>query len=770
MNFFAHSHPDRKTPPPQGWQWLKQHLGAVSRIAGERAAKALPEKRDFFEVARAAGWLHDIGKYRPEFQQMLLGQRGKGEATRHKQAGAAWAADDLRLDIAFAIVGHHGGLPDKTDLKSLVAGPGGRDVVQQVRQLAICECPEIAKPLPKWTGSNDPLALDVWVRLLFSCLVDADWLDTGVHERTANGQPQMAQPVELSQERCAILLSRVREYIAERAAQCRDENVNVTVPADRHVPTIRGEILDAALTAAEMVPGLFSMTVPTGGGKTLTALAFALAHVQKHGLRRVIYVAPYLSILEQNAREIRRALQAEFDSADVDLVFEHHSLAEPPGGKDVDESQSGAIARQAENWSAPFVITTNVQFFESLFSNQPGQCRKLHNIARSVVILDECQTLPPGLIEPTCSMLKGIAALAGTSIVLCTATQPAWLKREDWDKGLENVREIVPHELNLFDRLKRVSIEWPRRNTPQLDWPDVAARMLDQRAALCIVNTKKAARAVFEQLREQGSRASFHLSTAMCPAHRLEVLDEVRRRLKAGKRCHLVSTQLIEAGVDVDFPLVLRELAPLEAIVQSAGRCNREGRMNGEDGSPGGRVLVFRSVDGKLPRGDRWYEAGRDTLVNSFLNDGREPDITAPQDMREYFLRLYATGTLDSLEIESLRMRQQFKTVSKGDPDRKPKPVGGYRLINDDTFPAIVATWGSINRAFVEDLLDQRREAPNAKVFRELSRFQINLRHYAKTSLSRHLVLDPSGVFVWRGKYDDALGLLPEDDDLDLIV
>ena len=192
--------------------------------------------------------------------------------------------------------------------------------------------------------------------------------------------------------------------------------------------------------------------------------------------------------------------------------------------------------------------------------------------------------------------------------------------------------------------------------------------------------------------------------------------------------------------------------------------------MNGEDGSPGGRVLVFRSVDGKLPRGDRWYEAGRDTLVNSFLNDGREPDITAPQDMREYFLRLYATGTLDSLEIESLRMRQQFKTVSKGDPDRKPKPVGGYRLINDDTFPAIVATWGSINRAFVEDLLDQRREAPNAKVFRELSRFQINLRHYEKTSLSRHLVLDPSGVFVWRGKYDDALGLLPEDDDLELIV
>lgn len=769
MKYFAHSHPDRKTPPPQGWQLLQQHLMAVAGIAGERAAKALPEKGEFVEGVRVAAWLHDVGKYRPEFQQMLLGQRGKGEATRHKQAGAAWAADSLRLDIAFAIAGHHGGLPDKTDLKSLVAGPGGRDVVQQVRQLAIDECPEIAKPLPKWTGSNDPFDLDVWVRLLFSCLVDGDWLDTGAHERTAKGQPQLSQPVELSPERSAILLSRVREYIAQRAAQCRNENANVTVPADRHVPTIRGEILDAALTAAEMVPGLFSMTVPTGGGKTLAALAFALAHAQTHGLRRVIYVAPYLSILEQNAREIRRALLAEFDSADVDLVFEHHSLAEPPGGKDVDESQSEAIARQAENWSAPFVITTNVQFFESLFSNQPGQCRKLHNIARSVVILDECQTLPPGLIEPTCSMLKGIAALAGTSIVLCTATQPAWLKREDWDKGLENVREIVPDELNLFDRLKRVSVEWPRCDRLRLDWPDVAARMLDQRAALCIVNTKKAARAVFEQLREKGSRAPFHLSTAMCPAHRLEVLDEVRRRLKAGKRCHLVSTQLIEAGVDVNFPLVLRELAPLEAIVQSAGRCNREGRMNGADGSPGGRVLVFRSVDGKLPRGDRWYEEGRDTLVNSFLNDGREPDITAPQDMREYFLRLYATGTLDSLDIESLREGWKFETIWKGDWDRKP-PVGRYRLINDDTFPAIVATWGSIHRAFVEDLLDQRREAPSAKVFRELSRFQINLRHYEKTTLARQLVLDPSGVFVWRGKYDDALGLLPEDDDLDLIV
>ena len=206
----------------------------------------------------------------------------------------------------------------------------------------------------------------------------------------------------------------------------------------------------------------------------------------------------------------------------------------------------------------------------------------------------------------------------------------------DWEKGLDNVREIVKPELNLFERLRRVTVKWPKREEPPLHWPDVAKQMAGERAALCIVNTKKAAKLIFDELRKQADASAFHLSTAMCPAHRLDVLDEVRRRLKAGERCHLVSTQLIEAGVDVDFPLVMRKLAPLEAIVQSAGRCNREGWMNKLDGTPGGRVIVFRSQEGKLPLGDGWYPKGRDVVETAFLNANCEPDIGRPEHMHKY--------------------------------------------------------------------------------------------------------------------------------------
>jgi CRISPR-associated endonuclease/helicase Cas3 len=736
-------------------------------LAHEYAAKSLPTVQDFVAAAAWSGWLHDVGKYRPEFQLMMRGLRAKGEATRHKQAGAAWAADAGRRDVAFVIAGHHGGLPDPEELKSLIIGPGGRDIAREIRDVAAGECPKLAEALPKWAGDQDPLKFDLWVRLLFSCLVDADWQDTGNHERRANAQPPLAQPPELTGDLAERLSARVRGYIEHRAAQCREANAGVVVPAERSVPAIRAQILEAALAAAAQPPGLFSLTVPTGGAKTLTALAFALDHARRHGLRRVIYVAPYLSILEQNAREIRRALQAEMDSPDAELVFEHHSLAEPPAGPDREETQSEAAARQAQNWSAPFVITTNVQFFESLFSNQPGACRKLHNIARSVVILDECQTLPPGVVEPTCSMLKAMAEWAGTTIVLCTATQPAWSKRPDWPTGLENVREIAPPELNLFQRLQRVTVHWSRRQNPPLDWPDVASMMLEQRAALCIVNTKRAARSVFEHLREQGGESVFHLSTAMCPAHRLAVLDEVRERLRREKRCHVISTQLIEAGVDVDFPFVLRELAPLEAIVQSAGRCNREGRLNGPDGSPGGHVIVFRSVDGRLPRGDRWYEAGRGTLEAAFLNAGRDPDISAPQDMLEYFRRLYATGTLDVHGIEDLRRRLRFRVISEGHPDDK--GLGRYRLIDDVTFPAVVATWDA-HRQTVERLLANLRESPTPRAFRELGRFQVNLRHYELAQLGQLVVTEAHATRVWRGKYDEQLGLLPEMDDVELIV
>lgn len=349
------------------------------------------------------------------------------------------------------------------------------------------------------------------------------------------------------------------------------------------VGQVRGEILNACLKAASCPAGLYSLTVPTGGGKTLSGLAFAFQHAAKHGLRRLIYVAPYLSILEQNADVIRAALGFGKDAPEI---FEHHSLSDPPESADEDGRTESGAAKWAENWAAPVVVTTNVQFFESLFANRPARCRKLHNIARSVILLDECQSIPPGLVTPTCGMLKQLAAEFGCTVVFCTATQPAFdhPKLNDRLTRFDNrirATEIIPAELDLFNRLKRVRLEWPTSNDEKFDWPTVAQLMTQEAAALCVVNTRKKAGELFTELKAAAAGGShvFHLSTTMCPEHRRQVLAAAKAILSVGQTCYLVSTQLIEAGVDIDFPLVLREMAPLEGVIQAAGRCNREGSL-----------------------------------------------------------------------------------------------------------------------------------------------------------------------------------------------
>ncbi len=379
MQFFAHTANDRagNRLDVSKWQPLAEHLVAVAESARAFAKEARPDDEILAADAFAAGLLHDVGKYRPEFQLLLQGQHRKNERTRHKQFGAIRANNSGRPDIAFAIAGHHGGIPDRDELKLLVKDPETQNSLEHLGDAPEQDCPQLFRLALATVSSNDALTLEFRTRLLFSCLVDADWQDTDAFHRRTVGLPLDPSPVALDP---VIRLAGVKTYIAGRQGQCRD----------RKIAVIRHTVMQAALAAAEFPPGLFSMTVPTGGGKTLSALAFALAHAARHGLRRIIYVAPYLSIIEQNAREIRRAIGAD-DSNDI--VFEHHSLAEPAGGASADEAETNDFARRAENWSQPFVVTTSVQFFESLFSNRPGQVRKLHNIARSVVILDECQTV-----------------------------------------------------------------------------------------------------------------------------------------------------------------------------------------------------------------------------------------------------------------------------------------------------------------------------------------------------------------------------------------
>lgn len=748
--YFAHS---GEMPDHRDWQLLAVHLQNVAELSSSKMGRAIPGYENLANLGYVTGWMHDLGKYRPEFQLMIRGGQPQKEKTWHKQAGAAKAFDAKNWLAAFAIAGHHGGLPDATKLKDQVNGPSGRNVAKEIWSAAIQDCPILEQIAWSPLLEKDALTNELLTRLVFSCLVDADWSDTAEHTRMVKQWPEEPSIPSLYANQW---LQRVLAFIGERASNCREP----------FVASARAEVLGAAMEKADEAPGFFSLTVPTGGGKTLSGLAFALKHAAKHGLRRIIYVAPYLSILDQNAQVLREALRFDGSASEI---FEHHSLTEPIDDP-FDESQIAKLnddenktplmsaTRLAENWDAPIIITTSVQFFESLFANKPGQCRKLHNIARSVILLDECQTLPPGLVAPTCGMLGQLVKSMGCSIVLCTATQPAF-QFDHMPERLEGVREIASSDLDLFERLRRVHVGWPRPGDAPLSWSEVADRMFCERASLCIVNTRRAARELFAEI-QKSCECVWHLSTSMCPAHRLAVLAEVKCRLEEKKPCYLVSTQLIEAGVDIDFPVVLRELAPLEAVIQAAGRCNREGTLNSPNGEPGGRVIVFQSVEGTIPN-DGWYKTGRDLLTTLFLNQNTPPDIGCPKDIERYFNQLYWTKGLEALDqkkIQVLRRGFMFPDVARE-----------YRLITDDSVPVLMACWQEQQQE-IQSRLDAVMKNPSRSNRRWLAPFQVNLRRHELAKLPVTAVEEVPGVPVWRGNYDSQLGFSPTLADDALII
>ena len=741
MDYYAHTSPGRAD-----WQRLRDHLIGVAGLAKGHARDACGGRAEWLvDAAFAAGLLHDLGKYREGFQSYLKGVPVADEARWHKEAGTARAFEAKHWPVALAIAGHHGGLPCPAALKDAIAGEAGREAARGVWGDATADCPELAMAPLSPPAEKDPQRLELLTRVLFSCLVDADWADTAAHERSWRGGEPDRSPPPLD---AAARLEMLKGTVAAKAEAARGPSGAGT---SRVVAEARQEVYRACLDAAERPTGLYSLTVPTGGGKTLSGLAFALAHAKKHGLRRIIYVAPFLTILEQNAGEIRQALGLD---ADDPAIFEHHSLADPPskpGDDDAEQTRREAAMRRAENWDAPIILTTNVMFFESLFSNRPGRCRKLHNVARSVILLDECQSLPPGLVAPTCSMLGGLAEALGSTVVLATATQPAFDHPSMGPDALKDVREIAPSELRLFGRLERVRVEWPGPDET-MGWPEVAARM-GPRQALCIVNSKRAAKELFEELKRSAGDGAFHLSTSMCPAHRQETLAEIRQRLGSGRLCLVVSTQLIEAGVDVDFPTVLRELGPLEAIIQAAGRCNRHGKL----GDLGGNVVVFRS---RASAGDEarryypnapWYRAGRDVLQSAFLNDGHPPRIDSLEDIRKYYERLYYQGSLDDKSIQRARQGADFPEVARC-----------YRLIEEGGFAAIVTGWAG-HEDEVAQLLDAvGGPKPQRSAYRKLAPFQINIRGTPEATPG--VVEEHPGVFVWRGTYRTEAGFESGDD------
>jgi CRISPR-associated endonuclease/helicase Cas3 len=715
MIYYAHTAngPDGRPDRDQSrWQKLADHLREVAVLA-----KRFGAPLGLADEAELAGLLHDLGKYRDVFQDYLRGTRAGSRETQHAIYGAAWAWSKELIAAPFAVAGHHAGLHDRHELESKVAR---QEVAAQVKNL-IQKLESEVGPLPAKPGlpafiqasSAPELAAELFIRLLFSCLVDADRLDTA---RWPDATPEDA-PLN-----AAALLARV---LAERD---RKRAANPDSP----LATLRNRIFDACRDAGPQPQGFFSLTVPTGGGKTLSAMAFALAHAQAHGLRRVIVVIPYLSIIEQNAAEYRRILGH-------DVVVELHSAVEPPA--DVSEEEKDRLELVSENWDAPVIVTTSVQFIESLFAASPARCRKLHRIARSVVIFDEVQTLPSHLLAPTFNALRELQRNYGVTFVFSSATQPAFRKSSALPDGFgpDELRPILREadQREIYRALRRVRYHLPRRDeqnqAESLDWPTLAYRLAATPQALCVVNLTRHAATLWEELcrRLPEHERPIHLSSYLCPAHRLALIYLIKRRLKSGRPCRVVSTQLIEAGVDVDFPVVWRASGPLDAIVQVAGRCNREGRL------PAGEMHVFQPAEAKLPGALYEAAAGQAAIQLARLatrGDVEELLATDPTVFADYFHALWQTVPTDKDNIQEDRKWLRFRTVAEK-----------AKVIKDDTRPVIVPIGKA--RRIIRELRDRQNQPGQPRFTRDdlrrLQRFMVNLRSHRYRALEAQQLIRP---------------------------
>lgn len=665
---YAHSAPGK---PLTEWHLLENHL----RVTAERAAEfARPWNAE--EWARIAGLWHDLGKHSNDFQLRI----GAGDPDAHVEsagrpdhstAGAIHAMEVLGsrgLPVAVAIAGHHAGLGDLHS--EVVPRLGRRELLQRARRGGaaadwLVEINELPPPVDFSDKSGDNLrALELWTRFLYSALVDADFLDTEQFYEARKAEARRGKE-DLSS------LLRVLESHMEELGRGKDET-----PVNR----ARGRILAACRRAGDLEPGVFSLTAPTGAGKTLASMVFALRHAVYHDLRRVIVVLPFTSIIEQSAQVYREILGS-------DAVVEHHSNLDP----DKEDARSRLAS---ENWDAPIVVTTGVQFFESLFANRSSACRKLHNIARSVVILDEAQTLPTALLVPILDVLRQLTTRFGATLVVSTATQPALGDRPGFP-GLLKTREILPDPVEEFRALRRARIEWPRDLSLPTAWPDLAAQLEEEDCFLAIVHKRADAVELVNLLSED----VIHLSASMCPAHRLEVIRQVKARLGRKESVRVVSTQLVEAGVDIDFPVVYRALAGLDAIAQAAGRCNREGRREE------GRVVVFVAPSDPPPG---ILRKGLETTKGLLAELGERLDPLSPEQFESYFRRLYFLSDMDRRGIQEARENLRFREVA------------GKAKVIDETSVGIVMPWGE-GASDSELRLDRlRRDGPNRLTMRAL--------------------------------------------------
>lgn len=558
-------------------QKLEDHLKNVAEIASRNA-----EKFGMKEWGYITGLWHDIGKYSTKFQEKMrrIENEEKDIKVDHSTYGAKLISEKekkLGKFIAYCIAGHHAGLANANGSPSSLNERLRKDMIplefdkipKEILSYPKLKVDNLRRWFKNLSDQQRAFGYAFFIRMLFSSLVDADFLDTERFMDPKRSEKRHSYP-SLNDLR-SIFMKKMKEFQEKKKFENKKLN------------EIRGEIYRECIKAAQKEPGFFSLTVPTGGGKTLSSLAFAFEHAKKYGFERIIYVVPFTSIIEQNAEIFRSFLGKN-------SVVEHHSNYDQREARN-DEEEIRLLA--TENWDAPIIVTTNVQFFESLFSARTSRVRKLHNISKSVVILDEAQMIPIDYLIPSLEALRELATHYSSTIVLCTATQPALNKREDFP-GLENVREIVSNPKELALKLKRVRESY----IGEIDQEELAEKLSTKEQVLCIVNSRKDAFELYKLVEVRNSKGNYHLSALMCPKHRSKVLKKIRKDLNDRKVCRVISTQLVEAGVDIDFPVVYRSLAGLDSIAQAAGRCNREGKLKY------GELFVFKPSKGIPPIAD----------------------------------------------------------------------------------------------------------------------------------------------------------------------
>lgn len=730
--------------PSYEWEPLYGSGSHAERTAAEMAAFRIPFSEEVCSSFNAGNLLkllaisHDMGKASSNFQAYL--QRG-GASVDHKTAAAQWWCEHcpgVGVLLAYACHGHHGGL-----------GQGAR-VFEQVRSALVL--PEVTAALPDVlrekvakltfragqggvTDDEKLFSLMMAVRMFHSCLVDADWLATEAFCDSEKRSRRIGSP----RKSISVLSADLEAYISDRERH-----------ASGKINELRKLVHDSCYEAAQEQPGVFSLNVPTGGGKSLSSLSFALKHAELHRKERVIYVIPYTSIIDQMAREFRCLFGEE-------QVVEHHCNI-------TEEVDSEENRFATENWDAPIIITTAVQFFESLFACSNSRCRKIHNIAHSVVVFDEVQSLPSTLLHPCLLAMKTLQRDYGCTILLCTATQPALTNHAGFNIGWpeREVRSLLGKALEqrLVCEMKRVEVELLGSISQETLVEHFLASGVD--SALLIVNLTSQAQRVYDLLRGKSVRGLYHLSARMCPAHRVAVLETVRERLAAGEPTVLVSTRVVEAGVDISFPVVYRDSCGLDSLAQAAGRCNRHGER------PLGKVYSFSASDYSLPSSfvdlrDGVY-AMQDTLAMQHPSD-----LFAPQVVEAYFRRFYAKRKHGTTDWDKAGIVRSYIHGCSWKGWDFPEIARKFRFIEQDQ-RSLVVPFGDTAEDIRRELLDMACcnpvRMPDRALYRRLQAYSVSVYNEEWVRLLPYCECLHQKAGIWMladaAFYDACCGLLKE--------